>query len=257
MKIIVMGGGLMGVTTAWYLAQAGHEVTVIDRRDGVARETSFANAGMIAPGHSYSWASPRAPMLLLKSLFRADTALRFRLKADPRLWAWSLRFLANCTAERNRHNTVVKLKLCLYSLGLLDTLRRDTGLAYHEETNKGCLFLFRDPQHYQTGVANMAVLNDHGAGVRAISMDACVEMEPALAHMKDKLAGALHSPKDQSGDALVFTERLAEMCRARGVRPSRSSSGMRPLMRSATMRAVPQAMVQPMWPWPLLIQRLR
>ena len=84
MKIIVLGGGLMGVTTAWYLAQTGHEVTVIERRDGVARETSFANAGMIAPGHSYSWASPRAPMLLLKSLFGADTALRFRFKADPR-----------------------------------------------------------------------------------------------------------------------------------------------------------------------------
>jgi D-amino-acid dehydrogenase len=189
----------------------------VDRRDSVARETSFANAGLISPGHAYAWASPRAPWILLKSLYRSDTALRFHLRADPRMWSWSLRFLANCTAERNRHNTIVKLKLCLYSLGLLDALRRDTGLAYHEETNKGCLFLFRDPAHYQTGVANMAVLNDHGAGVRAISMDACIQMEPALAHMKDKLAGALHSPKDQSGDALVFTERLAEMCRARGV----------------------------------------
>ena len=115
MKIIVMGAGLMGVTTAWYLAQAGHEVTVIDRRDGVARETSFANAGMIAPGHSYSWASPRSPMLLLKSLLRADTPLRFRLTADPRLWAWSLRFLANCTTARNRANTLVKVKLNIYS----------------------------------------------------------------------------------------------------------------------------------------------
>ena len=217
MKIVILGAGVIGVATAWYLAESGHEVTVVDRRDSVARETSFANAGLISPGHAYAWASPRAPWILLKSLYRSDTALRFHLRADPRMWSWSLRFLANCTAERNKHNTVIKLKLCLYSLGLLDALRRDTGLAYHEETNKGCLFLFRDPAHYQAGVANMAVLNDHGAGVRAISMDACVEMEPALAHMKDKLAGALHSPKDQSGDALIFTERLAEMCRARGV----------------------------------------
>src|SRR5262249_59339481 len=125
MKIIVMGDGLMGVTTAWYLTQAGHEVTVIDRRDGVARETSFANAGMIAPGHSYSWASPRAPMLLLKSLFGADTALRFRFKADPRMWAWSLRFLANCTAARNRANTLVKVKLNIYSREALIALRRE------------------------------------------------------------------------------------------------------------------------------------
>jgi D-amino-acid dehydrogenase len=217
MKIIVLGGGVIGVVTAWYLAQDGHEVTVVDRRDGVARETSFANAGLISPGHAYAWASPRAPWLLLQSLYRRDTALRFRLKADPRLWSWSLRFLANCTAERNRRNTVVKLKLCLYSLELLNALRRDSGMAYDEETTKGCLFLFRDEAHYKTGIANMAVLNDHGAQVRAIGMEACVALEPALAHMKDRLAGALHSPQDQSGDALVFSERLAALCRQRGV----------------------------------------
>jgi D-amino-acid dehydrogenase len=217
MKIVVLGAGVIGVATAWYLSRDGHEVIVVDRCDGVARETSFANAGLISPGHAYAWASPRAPWILLQSLYRKDTALRYHLRADPRMWAWSLRFLGNCTAERNQHNTLVKLKLCLYSLGLLDTLRRDTGIAYDEETNKGCLFLFRDQAHYNTGVANMGVLNDHGAGVRAVSLDAALEMEPALAHMRDKLAGILHSPKDQSGDALVFTERLAEMCRQRGV----------------------------------------
>ncbi|HEY7690401.1 MAG TPA: D-amino acid dehydrogenase [Dongiaceae bacterium] len=217
MKIVVLGAGVVGVATAWYLSQDGHEVTVVDRRDGVARETSFANAGLISPGHAYAWASPRAPWILLQSLYRKDTALRYRLRADPRMWSWSLRFLANCTAERNRANTIVKLKLCLYSLGLLDRLRRDTGLAYSEETTRGCLFLFRDEAHYRTGVANMGVLNDHGAGVRAISLDAAMAMEPALAHMRDKLAGVLHSPKDQSGDALIFSERLAEMCRQRGV----------------------------------------
>ena len=216
MKIIVMGAGLMGVTTAWYLAEGGHEVTVIDRRDGVARETSFANAGMIAPGHSYSWASPRAPMLLLKSLFGADTALRFRFKADPRMWAWSLRFLANCTTARNRANTLVKVKLNIYSREALIALRRETGIAY-DETAKGALYLFRDKQHLETGLTNMAMLNEHGIGLTALDPEGIATLEPALAHFKARLAGAIYAPQDESGDAFVFTEKLAELCRARGV----------------------------------------
>ncbi len=216
MKIIVMGGGLMGVTTAWYLAQAGHEVTVIDRRDGVARETSFANAGLIAPGHSHAWASPRAPMTLLKSLFSRDTALRFRLKADPRMWAWSLRFLANCTAERNRANTLVKVKLCNYSREALIALRRETGIIY-DETAKGALYLYRDKEHLQTGLANMGLLNDQGLGLTALDPDGVATLEPALAHFKRRLAGAIYAPQDESGDAFVFAEKLAELCRTRGV----------------------------------------
>ena len=216
MKIIVMGGGLMGVTTAWYLAQAGHEMTVIDRRDGVARETSFANAGLIAPGHSHAWASPQAPMTLLKSLFSTDTALRFRLKADPRMWAWSLRFLANCTTERNRANTLVKVKLCNYSREALIALRRETGIAY-DETAKGALYLYRDKEHLQTGLANMGLLNDQGLGLTALDPDGVATLEPALAHFKGRLAGAIYAPQDESGDAFVFAEKLAELCRARGV----------------------------------------
>jgi D-amino-acid dehydrogenase len=216
MRTIVMGGGVIGVATAWYLAEAGHEVTVIDRRDGVGRETSFANAGLIAPGHSYAWASPRAPMMLLRSLFSNDTALRFRLRADPRLWAWSLRFLANCTAARNRANTAVKVKLCIYSREALIALRKDTGIAY-DETAKGALYLYRDKAHLQTGLANMQLLNDHGVGLKELDPDGVATLEPTLAHFKGKLAGAIYAPKDESGDAFVFTEKLAEMCRARGV----------------------------------------
>src|SRR5262249_44263852 len=193
MKIIVMGGGLMGVTTAWYLAQAGHEVTVIDRREGVARETSFANAGLIAPGHSYAWASPRAPMILLKSLFSRDAALRFRLRADPRMWAWSLRFLANCTAARNRANTLVKVRLCTYSGEALIALRRETGIAY-DETAKGALYLYRDKEHLQSGLANMGLLNGEGLGLTALDPDGVAALEPALAHFKGRLAGAIYAP---------------------------------------------------------------
>jgi D-amino-acid dehydrogenase len=216
MKVAILGGGVIGVTTAWYLANDGHEVTVIERRDGVARETSFANAGLIAPGHAYAWASPRAPMILLKSLFREDTALRFRLRADPRMWAWSLRFLANCTAARNRANTIVKVKLCNYSRAALIALRQETGIAY-DEIARGALYLYRDPQHLQTGLANMSVLNDHGLGLRALDADAVVSMEPALAPAKSRLAGAIYAPNDESGDAFVFTEKLAQMCVRQGV----------------------------------------
>ncbi len=216
MKVIVMGGGVIGVTTAWYLASAGHDVTVIDRRDGVARETSFANAGLIAPGHAYAWASPRAPMTLLKSLVSSDTALRFRLKADLRMWAWSLRFLANCTTERNRANTIVKVKLCSYSREALIALRRETGIAY-DETTKGALYLYRDKEHLRTGLANMQLLNDHGVDLKELDPDGIATLEPALAHFKGKLAGAIYAPKDESGDAFAFTEKLAAMAAARGV----------------------------------------
>jgi D-amino-acid dehydrogenase len=216
MKVIVMGGGVIGVTTAWYLAAAGHEVTVIDRRDGVARETSFANAGLIAPGHAHAWASPRAPLTLLKSLFSSDTALRFRLKADPRMWAWSLRFLANCTTERNRANTIVKVKLCSYSREALIALRKETGIAY-DETTKGALYLYRDKEHLRTGLANMQLLNDHGVDLKELDPDGIATLEPALAHFKGKLAGAIYAPKDESGDAFAFTEKLAAMAAARGV----------------------------------------
>jgi len=216
MKTIVMGGGVIGVTTAWYLAQAGHAVTVVERRDGVARETSFANAGLIAPGHAYAWASPRAPMILLKSLFRDDTALRFHLRADPRLWAWSLRFLANCTAARNRANTIVKVKLCNYSRAALISLRQETGITY-DEIARGALYLYRDPQHLKTGLGNMAVLNDHGLGLKAADPDEIVALEPALSAAKPRLAGAIYAPGDESGDAFMFTEKLMELCRSRGV----------------------------------------
>ena len=140
MRVVVLGSGVVGVTTAYYLAAEGHETVVIDRQPKAGLETSYANAGLIAPGHVYSWASPRAPKILLQSLWRSDAALKFRLKADPRLWLWSLRFLANCTAARNRANTLRKLSLCLYSQAQLAELARDTAVEYHA-IRKGLLYL--------------------------------------------------------------------------------------------------------------------
>src|SRR3990172_9591068 len=216
MRIIVLGGGVIGVTTAYYLARAGHEVVVIERHDAVAQETSFANAGLIAPGHSYAWASPRAPMTLLRSLFQKDSALKLRLRADPRMWAWGLRFLANCTAARSRANTLIKLALCQYSQQALIALRRETGIAY-DEIVRGALYLYRDPALFAAGVRNMALLNDHGMALEAIDPARCVAIEPALAAARDKLAGAIYAPSDESGDSRLFSENLARLWRDLGV----------------------------------------
>lgn len=216
MRIIVLGAGVVGVATAYFLCKAGHQVTVIERQKEVASETSFANAGLIAPGHSYTWASPRAPMILLKSLWRADMALRFHLRADPQMWAWSLRFLANCTTARSRRFTTIKLKLCLYSQHVLTETAREAGVSY-DGISRGLLYLYRDKAHLALGVANMALLNDNGARLEVVDPDRCAELEPALASVKGKLAGAVYAPQDASGDSHKFTQGLAARCRDLGV----------------------------------------
>jgi D-amino-acid dehydrogenase len=216
MRIVVLGGGVVGVTTAYYLAADGHEIVVVDRQAEAGLETSYANAGLIAPGHVYAWASPRAPLILLQSLWREDSALKFRLRADPRMWAWSLRFLANCTAERNRANTLRKLSLCLYSQRELAALRREVQLDY-DAIESGLLYLYRDPAHFEAGTANMRVLQDNGLTLLAIDPDRVAELEPALAAAKQKFAGAIYAPGDESGDCLKFTQGLAAAATRLGV----------------------------------------
>src|SRR6476620_9502700 len=130
MKTVILGSGVRGVTTAWQLVKEGHEVCVVDRQPVAANETSFANAGLVAPGHALTWASPRAPKILLRSLFKKDQALQLKLRADPRMWSWCLRFLMNCTADRARTNTLRKLKLCVYAQQEFRTLIAETGIEY-------------------------------------------------------------------------------------------------------------------------------
>lgn len=216
MHVVVLGAGVIGVATAYYLARGGSAVTVIDRQDAPARETSYANAGLIAPTHAYAWASPRAPGILLRSLWRDDTALRLKPRLDPALMRWGLRFLANCTAERNRANTLTKLRLCLYSQACLERLRADEGLAYDQIT-KGALYLYRDAGHLRVAEANARMLRDHGAVIEAVDAARCVAIEPALAGVAGRLAGALHAPRDESGDCRLFTQALADRCAALGV----------------------------------------
>lgn len=213
MRTVVLGGGLMGVTTAWYLAKSGHEVTVVERHPAVAGETSFANAGLVAPGHSLTWASPRAPKVLLKSLFQADQALQLKLSADPRMWAWCWRFLRNCRAETARINTLRKLKLTVYSQAALQALVAETGIEY-DGIRKGLLYVYRDGASLERGVANMKVLRDNGQRMDVLDAAGVVRVEPAFETSRSKIAGGLYCPNDESGDAHKFTLALAERCQA-------------------------------------------
>ena len=216
MKVVVLGAGVVGVTTAYQLAKDGHEVTVIDRQPIAANETSFGNAGMIAPGHSYTWASPKAPGILFRSLFQRDQALRLSLRADPQMWVWCLKFLRNCTAERARVNTLRKLKLCQYSQAILKETVAETSIEYDRNT-RGILYLYRDQASFEAGVEHMKILQDGGQEFHVLDFAGVIQIDPALKAARGKIHGGLHGPTDESGDCHQFTNALAEACRKRGV----------------------------------------
>ena len=217
MRILIMGAGLAGVTAAFELLEDGHDITVIDRQPGPARETSFANAGLVAPGHAFAWGSPRAPKILLASLFKADQPLRYRFRLDPAMWRWSLKFLGECTAEKARRNTERKHRLCRYSqLALKDVVAR-TGVAYDGE-HRGLLYLYREAESFERGLDNMQIMMDAGHDLEVIDRDRAAEIDPALEPTKERIAGGFYAPTDESGDAQKFTEGLAALCAERGVR---------------------------------------
>ncbi len=215
MKVLVMGGGVIGVTTAWQLLKDGHEVTLVERLGEAANETSFANAGAIAPGHAYAWSSPKAPMTLLRSLWRNDQSLRFRFSLDPKLWHWSLQFLGQCTTERYRRNTQNKHRLCAYSKAVLHEVVAETGIHY-DRCDGGILYIYRDSASFENRIREMMILTDLGEDLRALEPDAVVAAEPALAAAKEKIAGAIHALGDETGDCHKFTQALAGLCQAKG-----------------------------------------
>ena len=217
MKVVVLGAGVIGVTTAYRLAKDGHEVVVVERNGGAVEEASHGNAGIVAPGHAFAWASPAAPLTLLESLWKDDTALRFRFSLDPAMWLWSLRFLANCTARRNRANTLVKLGLCIYSRDCLVALSQETGIDY-DATTRGTLYLYRDAGQLEAAIANMAMLTDNGLeGLEGIDIERAAELEPAIAPVKDKFAGAVHCSYDRSGNSAKLSLALVELMNGMGV----------------------------------------
>ncbi len=212
MKTLVLGGGVVGVTTAYFLARAGHEVTVVEEKEGLGLESTAANAGIIAPGHSFAWASPRAPRMLWQSLRGAETAIRVRLAPDLRLYTWGLRFLRECTAARARRNTLIKLRLCQYSQAVMNDLVRTEGLEYHA-VSRGALYLYRDPAELEAGVRKMALLAEHGQKQETLDPAQVARLDPVFEPVKGKIAGAIRDLGDSSGDAHVFVENLARVCR--------------------------------------------
>jgi len=213
-KTLVLGGGVVGVTTAYFLAKVGHEVTVVEEKDGLGLEATAANAGIIAPGHSFAWASPRAPRMLWQSLRGAETAIRVRLAPDLRLYTWGLRFLRECTAERARRNTLIKLRLCQYSQAVMNELVRTERLEYHAIT-KGALYLYRDPAELEAGTKKMALLAEHGQKQEILDASEVAKLDPVFEPVRGKIAGAIRDLGDSSGDARVFVENLARICRDR------------------------------------------
>jgi D-amino-acid dehydrogenase len=204
MRVIVLGAGLLGVTSAYFLSQLGHEVTVIDRQATPGAETSFANGGQISVSHAEPWANPSAPLKVLQWLGKEDAPLLFRLRADMRQWLWGLSFLRNCTPARTRHNIEQIVNLGTYSRETLQQLRAATGIQYDQRT-QGIL-------HFYT--KQMRAL---GCERLVISADEAVRIEPALSHIRPQLAGATYTAEDESGDANEFTRQLAGLCEAAGV----------------------------------------
>ena len=211
MKVVVLGSGVIGVTTAYFLAKDGHEVVVLERNEKAALETSYANAGLVAPGHAYAWASPKAPNILIKSLFTADQALRLKLSLSPRQWQWMWLFWRQCTEESARINTLRKLKLCMYSVERLQDVVADTGVAY-DGLAKGNLYLYRSQASFDAGATRTRILQDHGLEMKVVDREEMARLEPSLDPVKDKFAGGIYSPQDQSGDARMFTQGLAAYC---------------------------------------------
>src|SRR5271166_54469 len=212
MRVLIMGGGVVGVTTAYQLLRDGHEVVLSLEQHEVARETSWGNAGMIAPGHSFVWSSPRAPWILLKSLFRKDQALRFRFSTDPRLYRWSLRFLAECTAAKAHRNTLRKHRIAMYSQRVLHEVIAAEPLDY-DRNARGVLYFHRDQAALEAGDAHMQLLADDGQEIRVLDRAQVAELEPAL---QGDVAGGIYCPTDETGDSHKFTRALAERCVAMG-----------------------------------------
>ncbi len=216
MRIIVIGSGVIGVTSAWYLSNAGHEVTVIDRQESPARETSFANGGQISVGQAEPWANPAAPLKILKWLGREDAPLLFRLRSDLNQWSWALKFLIECLPSRTEANTLTCLRLANYSRDKLRQLRGDIGISY-DDLQKGILTLHTDEQEFQMACNRVELFRNHGVQINIKTPEEIQKLEPTLQNSRVDLVGGTHAVDDESGDAFLFTERLAEFAKKRGV----------------------------------------
>ena len=217
MEVVVLGAGLLGVTSAYFLKKQGHEVTVIDRQALPAAETSFANGGQIAVSDAVPWANPAAPLKVLKWLGKEDAPLLFRIRADMHQWLWGIRFLRECTPARTRHNIEQIVRLGTYSRTVLQQLRQEIGISY-DERMQGILHIYTSAKELDAVGEAAAQMRDLGCNLRVISADESLRVEPALRYIKPRMAGATFSAEDESGDAHRFAINLAARCQADGVR---------------------------------------
>ncbi|MGB8432883.1 MAG: D-amino acid dehydrogenase, partial [Burkholderiales bacterium] len=217
MRVVVLGAGVVGTASAWYLARAGHAVTVIDRQGAAGLETSLANGGQISVSHAVPWANPSAPGKILRWLGREDAPLLFRMRADARQWAWGLRFLVECLPWRTRTNTREILALALYSRTELQRLRAETGIRYEHEA-RGILHFHTDRHDFERAARHAKTLLEFGCEPDVKTPAECVAIEPALAHVRERLAGGTFTSSDESGDAHKFTQSLAALAEGHGVR---------------------------------------
>ncbi|WP_447791958.1 D-amino acid dehydrogenase [Pseudomonas farris] len=216
MRVMVLGAGVVGTVTAYYLARAGYDVQVIDRQSGPAMETSFANAGQVSPGYASPWAAPGVPLKAVKWLCSRHAPLAIKPTADVQQYLWMLQMIRNCTAERYAVNKERMVRLAEYSRDCLDELRQEIGITY-EDRQLGTTQIFRTQQQLDAAVKDTVVLERSGVDYQILDRDGIVRVEPALAQVKHKLTGALRLPNDQTGDCYLFTTQLAEKARALGV----------------------------------------
>ena len=217
MKVVILGAGIIGVSTAWYLLEEGHEVTVVDRQADAALETSFANGAQISVSFCEPWANAEAPLKVLKWLMRDDSPLLFRPRLDPAQWRWGLSFLTQCTDGAFERNVEQLVALGRYSHESLKSLVEATGIEY-QRLERGILHFFSSQKDFDAGAAGAELMRTHGVDRRVLNRDEVLQIEPALAAWGSRIAGGTYTPSDESGDARVFTQELARRCAARGAR---------------------------------------
>ncbi|MGV1872089.1 MULTISPECIES: D-amino acid dehydrogenase [Agrobacterium] len=237
MKIVILGAGVVGVTSAWYLAKAGHSVTVIDRQPAAALETSFANAGEVSPGYSSPWAAPGIPMKAVKWLFMEHSPLIIRPTLDPAALRWIGQMLRNCTSARYAVNKGRMVRVAEYSRDCLMALREETGIQYDQRT-QGTLEVFRTQKQFDGIGKDVAVLKAGGVAYEILDRDGCAAVEPGLATSKDKIVGGLRLPGDETGDCFMFTTELAKLAEQAGVTFLYNTGIMRPITEGNRVKAI-------------------
>lgn len=213
--VIVLGAGVVGVTTAYWNLRRGRSVCVIDRQPAPGLETSFANGGQVSVSHAEPWANPSAPLKILKWLFKSDAPLLFRPRFDIHQWLWIGKFLLDCLPRRTDRHTAEIVRLATQSRDLIRQIRADEGIHYDERC-KGILHFYRDRREFEAAIPVAELMRRYGCDRRVIGVDEVVEIEPALADRRDEIAGATYTADDESGDAHKFTEELARVCKQMG-----------------------------------------